>query len=86
MIRHALVELPDGRQLDYEIRSSAKAHGLRLRMTAREGLTVIAPNGLDERRVVELVTGKRDWIAAKLDQFEEVRHLLIDKPSARPEA
>ena len=86
MNRHAHIDLPDGRQLDYEIRTSAKAHSLRLKMTAREGLTVIAPKELDERQVVELVTGKLDWIAAKLDQFEEVRHLLIDKVPARPEA
>jgi predicted metal-dependent hydrolase len=86
MSRHAHIDLPDGRQLEYEIRPSAKARSLRLKMTAREGLTVIAPKGLDDRQVVELVTGKREWIAAKLDQFEEVRHLLVDKPSARPEA
>ncbi len=86
MSRNAHIDLPDGRQLDYEIRPSAKARSLRLKMTAREGLTVIAPKGLDERQVVELVSGKREWIAAKLDQFEEVRHLLVDKVSARPEA
>lgn len=86
MSRHIYIDLPDGRQLDYEIRPSAKARSLRLKMTAREGLTVIAPKGLDERQVVELVSGKRDWIAAKLDQFEEVQHLLSDKDSARPEA
>lgn len=86
MSRHAHIDLPDGRHLDYEIRHSAKARSLRLKMTAREKLTVIAPKGLDEQQVAELVTGKRDWIAAKLDQFEEVRHLLVDKVSARPEA
>ena len=86
MSLNAHIDLPDGRRLDYEIRPSAKARSLRLKMTAREGLTVIAPQGLDERQVVELVSGKREWIAAKLDQFEEVRHLLVDKVSARPEA
>lgn len=86
MNRHACIDLPDGRQLDYEIRLSTKARNLRLKMTAREGLTVIAPRGLDERQVAKLVSGKRDWIAAKLTQFEAVRHLLVDKPSARPEA
>ncbi len=86
MNRHAHIELPDGQQLDYEIRLSTKARNLRLKITAREGLTVIVPKGLDQRRVVELVSGKRDWIAAKLKQFEAVRHLLVDKPSARPEA
>ncbi len=86
MSRDAHIDLPDGRQLDYVIRPSAKARSLRLKMTAREGLTVIAPTGLDERQVVELVSAKRDWIAARLDQFEEVRHLLVEKVSARPEA
>jgi predicted metal-dependent hydrolase len=86
MSRHAHINLPDGRQLDYEIRPSAKARSLRLKITAREGLTVIMPKGLDERLVVELVSSKRDWIAGKLDQFEEVRHLMGDKKSARPEA
>lgn len=86
MSRHAKIELPDGRQLDYEIRPSAKARSMRLKMTARDGLTVIAPKGVDERQVVELVNGKRDWIAAKLDQFEEVRHLLAEETPARPEA
>jgi hypothetical protein len=86
MSRHARIVLPDGRQLDYEIRLSDKARSLRLKMTAREGLTVIAPKGLDERQVVELVTGKRGWIATKLGQFEEVRHLLVEQESARPEA
>ena len=83
MSRHRLIDLPDGRQLDYEIRPSAKARSLRLKMTAREGLTVIAPKGFDERQVLEIVAGKRDWIAAKLDQFEEVRHLLDDEAPAR---
>lgn len=86
MISHALIDLPDGRKIKCEIRPSAKARSLRLKMTAREGLTVIAPKGLDEHQVVELVTDKRDWILAKLNQFDEVRHLLSDKPSARPEA
>ncbi len=86
MSRLAYIALPDGRQLNYEIRPSSKARSLRLKMTARDGLTVIVPKGLNERRVVELVSGKRDWIAAKLNHFDEVRHLLADKGSARPEA
>lgn len=86
MNRAASIDLPDGRRMNYEIRSSARARSLRLKMTFRDGLTVIAPKGLSERKVIELVYGKRDWIASKLDQFEEVRHLLNDKESARPEA
>ena len=86
MIRTAHIELPGGRQLHYEIRPSAKAKSLRLKMTAREGLTVIAPKGLSERQIVELVAGKRKWISDHLDQFDEVRHLLGKQEPARPEA
>ncbi len=86
MIRTARIDLPDGRQLDYEIRPSAKARSLRLKMTVRDGLTVIAPKGLNERKVVELVAGKRDWIAARLKQFDEVRHLLGETSTACPQA
>ena len=87
MSQHAYIYLPDGRKLNYEIRPSSNSRSLRLEITAREGLTVIAPKGLDERQVVKLVSGKRDWVAAKLDQLEEVRrHLLDNKASTHPEA
>lgn len=82
----ALVELPDGRRIEYLIRSSARAKSLRLKMSARHGLTVVAPKGLSRSRVLELVNGKRDWIAARMEQFDEVRHLLNGKQPARPEA
>lgn len=86
MMQSARIQLPDGRQLDYEIRSSSKAKNLRLKITARDGMTVIAPKGLSEQQIVELVTGKRDWIAARLTQFDEVRHLIGQTRAARPQA
>ena len=86
MTHTARIHLPDGRQLNYEIRSSARAKRVRLKMTARDGLTVTAPKGLSKRRVVELVAGKRDWIAAHLKQFDAVRHLLGEETTAGPQA
>jgi predicted metal-dependent hydrolase len=86
MMPKAHIELPDGRRLDYEIRTAVKARSLRLKMTARDGLTVIAPKGLSERQVTELVAGKRDWIAARLTQFDEVRHLFGEPNTTRPQA
>lgn len=80
------IELPEGRHLDYEIQISAKARSLRLKMTARDGLTVIAPKDLSEQKVTEQVAGKRDWIMARLTQFDEVRHLLGEPNTARPQA
>lgn len=86
MTQTAHIELPDGRQLDYEIRRSAKSKSLRLKLTARDGLTIIAPKGLSEPQMLELVAGKRDWIAARLKQFDEVRHLLGGAVTAKPQA
>lgn len=80
------IELLEGRHLDYEIRLSAKARSLRLKMTARDGLTVIAPKSLSKHQVTELVAGKRDWIMSRLTQFDEVRHLLGEPNTARPQA
>ena len=86
MTQTAHIDLPDGRRLDYEILTSVKAKSLRLKMTARDGLTVIAPKGLNLRQIVKLVNGKQNWIAAHLKQFDEVRHLLGEKVAAPPEA
>jgi hypothetical protein len=85
MIQSAHLVLPDGQRLDFRIRPSPKAKSLRLKMTVRDGLTVIAPKGLSESRIVELVSGKGDWIAARLAQFGEVQHLLGEQVAARPE-
>lgn len=86
MTQTAHIDLPDGRQLDYEIRTSAKARSLRLKMTARDGLTVIAPKGLNYREIVKLVKEKQSWILSHLKQFDEVRYLLGEKETACPEA
>ncbi|MBU2549697.1 MAG: M48 family metallopeptidase [Proteobacteria bacterium] len=86
MTRIAHIDLPGGRRLDYRIRRSARAKSVLLKMTAWDGLTVTAPKGLSESQVVELVTGHRDWIAARLDRFDQARHLLGEPESGRPEA
>lgn len=83
---HGRLALPDGRAVEYEIRPSAKARALRLKLSARDGLVVIAPEGLDRRRLQELVTGKAEWIAGRLSEFDAVRHLLNVEPATRPQA
>jgi len=86
MSTQTCIELPDGRQLFFEIRSSTKTQSVRLKMTARGGLRVTAPKRLSRRQVVDLVNTKRDWIASKLAQFDEVRHLLNDENPTCPES
>ena len=80
------VELPDGRRIDYEIRTSKRTRSLRLKLTAREGLVVTSPQGIKYERITQLVADKNGWIVEHLKQFDEVRHLLVGQNSTRPQA
>ena len=82
----AHLDLPDGRGLEFEIRFSAKARSLRLKVSARDGLVVIVPNGVERGRVMQLVASKADWIAERLAEFDAVRHLVSDAVPVRPQA
>lgn len=86
MIQSAHVQLSDGREIEYRIRRSDRASSLRLKITARDGLTVIIPKGLGEKQMKELVTGKTAWIESQLNRINEVKSLLGDAIPARPEA
>lgn len=80
------VELPDGRTLEFKIRSSDKARSLRLKISARDGLVVTAPTGLDRDKLLSLVSGKAEWIVTRLSEFDSVRHLLSETTPVRPQA
>lgn len=84
--KRAHMALPGGRELDFEIRSSAKARSLRLKISAREGLIVTAPHGVERRRVMQLVASKSEWIAERLSHLDTVRHLMEHTTPARPQA
>jgi predicted metal-dependent hydrolase len=62
-------ELSQGRVVDYRIRISARARNLRLSLSPRDGLTVVAPRGYDVRRIPAIVEKKRTWIEAHLRRF-----------------
>ena len=77
------VDLLDGRALEYEIRVSERARSARLRIGVREGLIVVVPKGLNREKVQQLVSGKVEWISARLAEFDTVRHLIAKSPVAR---
>lgn len=83
---HAQLALPDGRVIDFVIKTSAKARSLRLKLSARDGLVVVAPQTLDRQRLMALVAGKAKWIEERLAGFDAVRHLIGAEPAARPQA
>ncbi len=82
----AKVTLTDGRLVEFEIRPSAKTRSLRLKISARAGLVVTAPVGLEPARVMKLVADKADWIAGRLTEFDAVRDLVHQTAPARPQA
>jgi predicted metal-dependent hydrolase len=86
MARTAHVDLPDGRRLEYEVRTSARSKSVRLKITARDGLTVTAPQGVAQERIADLVAVKGDWILGRLNHFDEMRHLLGEHTPTRPQA
>lgn len=82
----AKLVLSDGRTLNYAIQSSPKARVLRLKLSARQGLVVVAPRMLGRRRLMELVSSKAQWIETRLAEFDAVRHLIGSEPATRPQA
>lgn len=78
--------LPDGRYIEYEVRFSARARSARLRVGARDGVVVVVPAGLRHDKVQQIISSKGEWIAARLAEFDSVRHLIAQSVTARPEA
>jgi predicted metal-dependent hydrolase len=66
---------------DYRVRISPRAHNLRLTISRREGLTVVAPRGYDLRRIPAIVEKKRTWIEAHLRRFAETAE-AVDRGEA----
>ena len=86
MTQTAHIDLKDGRRLDFAIRTSRKTRSVRLKLDAREGLSVTAPIGVPIARVIELVAGRSDWIAERLRRLDEVGHLVTAAAAVRPHA
>lgn len=83
---HVELVLPDGRTIDYAIQISPKSRSLRLKLSAREGMVVVAPQNLDRQKLVALVAAKAEWIGERIAGFDAVRHLITTEPVARPQA
>jgi predicted metal-dependent hydrolase len=82
----AHLDLPDGSAIEFEIRRSDKARSLRLKISARHGLVVTVPHGLEPARVMQLVAGKAGWITGRLAHFAAIRHLVSAESPVRPQA
>lgn len=81
---HACLELPDGRIVQFELRRSARAHAVYLKLTPREGLVVTAPRRAGRASVLKVVEAKARWIARHLARFDAERDLAPQDRALRP--
>lgn len=85
-VTHASFRLPDGRDVEFELRRSPRARWVYLRMDPRDGLVITAPRRLGYASVLRVMSEKSRWIANRLSEFEAVRHLVDRDATTRPEA
>jgi predicted metal-dependent hydrolase len=80
-------ELNKGSVVDYRVRISPQARHVRLKLSARKGLTVVVPPDFDLRRVPAIVEEKRTWIEVHLRRFADISEAATRRaPVALPEA
>src|SRR5213593_2082534 len=68
----------------YQVRVSSRAKYPRLKMSAREGLVVVVPDGFDESRIPEVVDGKREWIRRSEERLRDHAKFLMPQPPDVP--
>ncbi len=64
----------------YQIRVSPKARNIRLKVTMKQGLEVIVPQGYDQKKVPELLKRKKHWVREALDRAERNRKFFEPEP------
>lgn len=68
----------------YQVRVSNRAKHPRLKLSARDGLVVVIPDGFDEARIPDVVAGKREWIRRNEERLREQEKFLMSQPSGMP--
>jgi predicted metal-dependent hydrolase len=85
-VNHCLT-LNKGDVVDYRIRTSTRTKNVHLKLSAREGLTVVIPPYFDHRLIPVIVERKRDWIEIHLRQFtDDSAAIAGTQVTALPEA
>jgi predicted metal-dependent hydrolase len=65
----------------YQVRVSSRAKYPRLKMSAREGLVVVVPDGFDESRIPAVLDEKRAWIHRSEERLREQAKFLVPQPA-----
>jgi hypothetical protein len=70
--------------LAYKIEVNSRAKHARLKVSAKDGVTVVIPKGFDELRIPGILAKKRDWLRRVEERFEEQRKFLSPDPPGNP--
>jgi predicted metal-dependent hydrolase len=70
--------------LEYQVRVSRRARNPRLKLSVREGLVVVVPDGFDRSLIPGVVEGKRDWIRRSENRLREQRKFFVPQPAGVP--
>ena len=62
-----------GPHFDYQIRESARARYMSLRVTVDRGLEVVIPKGFDRKLIPSFLRDKHEWVQTALSKVQQVR-------------
>jgi predicted metal-dependent hydrolase len=76
-----------GPETKYRIQTSPRGRNVCLKLSQRDGLTVVVPQGFDLRRIPAILEKKRSWIETHLQRFAGISEAISHAPLvALPEA
>lgn len=78
------LELPDGRRIRYQIRTSVRARFMRLTVDIRQGVRVTVPARVDPCEVTAFVASRRGWVAEQLARLDDLRRAREAAALVRP--
>ena len=67
--------------LSYGVRISARAKRIRITISPRNGLIVVAPRGCGLQRIPAILEEKKEWIVSHLARFAELRRQAAQEPA-----
>ncbi|MFC1915235.1 M48 family metallopeptidase [Chloroflexota bacterium] len=67
----------------YSVKESPRAKNVRLKLTLRDGLTVIVPTGFDQSRIPLLLEKKKRWLDRANERIAEQRKFFEPEPPGK---
>lgn len=67
----------------YSVKISSRARHARLKVSAKDGLIVIVPEGFDQSRIPGILHRKRQWLTKVGKRLEEQRKFLSPEPPGK---